>query len=118
MYGPYTDIEGGASSELSYHFESHVPFLTVTELVREIEISHWGNVAVTEDITLKHTGAKLKVLVVVVVVVVAVVFVVVLLVVALLPFPVNVAFEPFLTHLREHFPASTINATLPVSAML
>jgi oligosaccharyltransferase complex subunit alpha (ribophorin I) len=60
-YGPYENVAGDASAELSYHFESKAPFLTVTNIVREIEVSHWGNVAITEDITMQHTGAKLKV---------------------------------------------------------
>jgi len=59
-YGPYEDVKANAFQELAVHFESKAPFLTVTDLSREIEISHWGNVAVTEDITMKHTGAKLK----------------------------------------------------------
>lgn len=60
-YGPYDNVAGNSHQELSYHFESKTPFLTVTELTREIEVSHWGNVAVTEDITMRHSGAKLKV---------------------------------------------------------
>jgi len=33
-------------------------FLTITRLKREIEISHWGNVAVTEHLEMQHDGAK------------------------------------------------------------
>ena len=50
-----------SSSAISVHYESKAQFLTATEVVREIEVSHWGNVAVTEYIELQHTGAKLKV---------------------------------------------------------
>jgi oligosaccharyltransferase complex subunit alpha (ribophorin I) len=61
VYGPYENVAADATSELVYHFESKAPFLTVTNIVREVEVSHWGNVAITEDITMQHTGAKLKV---------------------------------------------------------
>lgn len=30
-------------------------------MVRTIEVSHWGNVAVEETFHIKHTGAQLKV---------------------------------------------------------
>ena len=60
-YGPFDNIAGNSAQELFVHFESKAPFLTVTNLVREIEVSHWGNVAVTENIDLKATGAALKV---------------------------------------------------------
>ncbi len=33
------------------HFEHAQPFATVTELVREIEVSHWGNVYFEEHYT-------------------------------------------------------------------
>jgi oligosaccharyltransferase complex subunit alpha (ribophorin I) len=61
-YGPYENIAAGTFQELSVHFETKTNFLTTLSLVREIEVSHWGNVAVTEDIAVKHTGAALKVL--------------------------------------------------------
>lgn len=34
--------------------------MTVTNLLRHIEISNWGNVAVEETIDIYHSGAKLK----------------------------------------------------------
>jgi len=40
------------------HFENNSPFLTIRSLVREVEISHWGNLAVEETYSLEHTGAK------------------------------------------------------------
>lgn len=45
---------------MSVHFENNAPFLTVEKLIRLIEVSHWGNIAVEETIDLVHTGAKLK----------------------------------------------------------
>jgi oligosaccharyltransferase complex subunit alpha (ribophorin I) len=45
---------------MSIHFENNAPFLTITNLERVIEVSHWGNIAVEETIDLKHSGAALK----------------------------------------------------------
>lgn len=45
---------------LRVHEENNSPFISVTNLVRLIEVSHWGNIAVEEYIDLKHTGANLK----------------------------------------------------------
>lgn len=44
----------------NFHYEYGSPILTVTQLKREVEISHWAaNLAVTEDYALTHNGAKL-----------------------------------------------------------
>ncbi|CAG9839818.1 unnamed protein product [Diabrotica balteata] len=59
-YGPYGEIAAFAVDELSVHYENNAPFLTVVHLDRTIEISHWGNIAVEEQIEIKHTGATLK----------------------------------------------------------
>jgi oligosaccharyltransferase complex subunit alpha (ribophorin I) len=58
VYGPYHDIEAFSSAELSVHFENSKPFLTITKLIREFEISHWGNLAVEERFWVEHGGAK------------------------------------------------------------
>ena len=42
------------------HYENNAPFLVAEKLEREVEVSHWGNVAITDKIWLKHNGAKLK----------------------------------------------------------
>lgn len=59
-YGPYENVKPFEINELSVHFENNSPFLTVTNLVRTIEVSHWGNIAVEETVDLYHYGAKLK----------------------------------------------------------
>jgi len=59
-YGPYEDIAAFSSSDMHVHFENGRPFITVNSLVKEIEISHWGNIAVEESYDLQHDGAKLK----------------------------------------------------------
>ncbi|EDW28408.1 GL19179 [Drosophila persimilis] len=60
ILGPYEDIEALSQQELVVHYENQTPFLTVNTLERTIELSHWGNIAVKEEIQLTHAGAKLK----------------------------------------------------------
>lgn len=59
-YGPHSSLEPFAYSQISIHYDNNSPFLKVTKLTRTIELSHWGNVAVTEVIDIVHHGAKLK----------------------------------------------------------
>ncbi|TMW60421.1 hypothetical protein Poli38472_000463 [Pythium oligandrum] len=61
-YGPYENVEPfvAPSNSLRVHYKNHSPFLTVTNLVKEIEVSMWGRVSVEEVYDLEHTGAKLK----------------------------------------------------------
>lgn len=60
VYGPFGSLEPFAYSQISLHYDNNTPFLKATKLIRTIELSHWGNVAVTEVIDLVHHGAKLK----------------------------------------------------------
>lgn len=60
IYGPHSSLEPFAYSQISLHYDNNSPFLKVTKLTRSIELSHWGNVAVTDVIDLVHHGAKLK----------------------------------------------------------
>ncbi|PNF17111.1 Dolichyl-diphosphooligosaccharide--protein glycosyltransferase subunit 1 [Cryptotermes secundus] len=60
MYGPYENIPPFSIDKMSVHYENNAPFLTITNLERVIEVSHWGNIAVEETIDLKHSGATLK----------------------------------------------------------
>jgi len=59
-YGPYADRAPFSYADLSVHFENNAPFLTVNTYQKDIEISHWGNVAVEETYSLEHSGAQLK----------------------------------------------------------
>uniref|UniRef100_A0A0D6R1Y4 Dolichyl-diphosphooligosaccharide--protein glycosyltransferase subunit 1 n=1 Tax=Araucaria cunninghamii TaxID=56994 RepID=A0A0D6R1Y4_ARACU len=59
-YGPYENLPAFSFSSFIVHFENNQPFAVVKELVREIEISHWGNVQITEHYHLVHGGARLK----------------------------------------------------------
>ena len=58
-YGPYSNVEPFDTTAMRIHFEHPQAVATVTELVREIEVSHWGNVYIEERYTVEHTGAKL-----------------------------------------------------------
>lgn len=60
IYGAYLDVAPFRYSEMHLHFENNKPFITATSLVKEIEVSHWGNVAVEETYSIQHDGAKLK----------------------------------------------------------
>ena len=55
-YGPYNDIVPGAEEEMSVHFENNNPFLIVERMEREVELSMWGNIAVTETIGREAQG--------------------------------------------------------------
>lgn len=59
-YGPYDNLPAFDYSPVVVHFENNYPFAVAEDLVREIEISHWGNVQVTEHYTLVHAGARNK----------------------------------------------------------
>ena len=58
LAGPYEDMLPFTWSELRIHFLLNKPFPVMVRAEREIELSHWGNVYVTEDYHLVHTGAK------------------------------------------------------------
>eukprot|EP00257_Ricinus_communis_P012235 XP_002534147.2 dolichyl-diphosphooligosaccharide--protein glycosyltransferase subunit 1B [Ricinus communis] len=59
-YGPYEDHPPYSFSPIIIHFENNNPFAVVEELVREVEISHWGNLQITEHYKLVHAGARHK----------------------------------------------------------
>lgn len=59
-YGPFEILPPFSFSPVAIHFENNHPFAVAHELLREIEISHWGNVQVTEHYRLVHGGAQNK----------------------------------------------------------
>merc|ERR1712200_90979 len=59
-YGPYNNVAPLSTEDVVVHFENNSPFLSIAPLIRTIEVSHWGNIAVEETIDMYHTGAKLK----------------------------------------------------------
>jgi oligosaccharyltransferase complex subunit alpha (ribophorin I) len=59
--GPYSEAEPFDVGEpLRVHYVNHAAFAKVINCLREIEVSHWGNIAVEEMYDLEHHGAKLK----------------------------------------------------------
>ncbi|XP_001636562.2 dolichyl-diphosphooligosaccharide--protein glycosyltransferase subunit 1 [Nematostella vectensis] len=58
--GPYSDVDAFKQSTLKVHFENNSPFMAVVDMLRIIEVSHWGNIAVEETYHIKHVGAELK----------------------------------------------------------
>ncbi|KAF8405579.1 hypothetical protein HHK36_010486 [Tetracentron sinense] len=59
-YGPYENLPSFSYSPIAVHFENNEPFAVAKQLVREIEISHWGNVQVVEHYDIAHGGAHNK----------------------------------------------------------
>lgn len=63
VFGPYADVGAGPAASLSpltIHYQNNMPFAKATQAIREIEVSHWGNVAFEEFMEVHHAGAKLK----------------------------------------------------------
>lgn len=59
-YGAYSNIAGYSTADVRLHYLNDGPFGTLEWVVREVELSMWGNVAVEEHFELVHTGAKLN----------------------------------------------------------
>ncbi|GIL70757.1 hypothetical protein Vretimale_3842 [Volvox reticuliferus] len=57
-YGKYDLIKPFTVKELSVHFENNKPFKHILTYVKEIEVSHWGNIYVEEKYEIKNAGAK------------------------------------------------------------
>ncbi|KAI0877566.1 Ribophorin I [Hypoxylon argillaceum] len=60
-YGPFPEVPAGASSPVNVRYEFNKPVTHVSQLERDVEVSHWGgNVAFEERYTLLHYGANLS----------------------------------------------------------
>lgn len=59
-FGPYENVNAFEFSPLTIHYENNIPLVEAEHLEREIEISHWGNIYVTENYRIKHAGALHK----------------------------------------------------------
>ncbi|KAI0515201.1 Ribophorin I [Xylaria bambusicola] len=60
-YGPFPEVSAGASSPVKVRYEFNKPVTHVSQLERDIEVSHWGgNIAFEERYTLFHYGANLS----------------------------------------------------------
>ncbi len=58
-YGPYANMAPFSESEMVIHAENNNHMLVVTQLLRVIEVSMWGNIAVEETVDVRHNGAVL-----------------------------------------------------------
>jgi len=59
-YGPFRDRPAFSSGELIVHGENNAPMLVITNLIRVVELSMWGNIAIEETVDVVHKGASLK----------------------------------------------------------
>ena len=59
-YGPYASMDPFSSKKtVRLHFSSLAHFITFDKVEREIEVSHWGNVAIEEVIHARNSGTPL-----------------------------------------------------------
>ncbi|EGG15768.1 dolichyl-diphosphooligosaccharide-protein glycotransferase [Cavenderia fasciculata] len=58
VYGPFRNVAPLAFSSVTVHYENNQPFLRLTNLIKEYEVSHWGNIAVETFYWILHGGAK------------------------------------------------------------
>lgn len=59
-YGPYANMAPFSESEMVIHAENNNHMLVVNQLLRVIELSMWGNIAIEETVDVRHNGALLK----------------------------------------------------------
>ncbi len=57
--GPYSNVAPFTTAPLEVHYKNAFPFLEAASVVREISISHWGNVYFEERYDISHNGAKI-----------------------------------------------------------
>lgn len=57
--GPYSDVAPFTVTPFHIHYENNFPTLEAKTVVREISISHWGNVYFEERYEIAHNGAKI-----------------------------------------------------------
>ena len=57
--GPYNNVAPFSVDPLKIHYNNNFPFLEAGSVVREIAISHWGNVYFEERYDISHNGAKI-----------------------------------------------------------
>jgi oligosaccharyltransferase complex subunit alpha (ribophorin I) len=60
-YGPYGEVPAGAVEPVKVRYEFTKPLIHISELERDVEVSHWGgNVAFEERYTLHNRAANLS----------------------------------------------------------
>eukprot|EP00493_Phyllostaurus_siculus_P027970 UN28318 len=58
-YGTYEGVKPFGFKNVRVHFRNNNAFLTMDNVVRDMEVSHWGNVRVSEFYNIRHDGARL-----------------------------------------------------------
>ena len=59
-YGPYKNVSPYSLNLFECHYLFEYPWLTMTTVFKDVEISHWGNVRIEESYQMKHDGSELK----------------------------------------------------------
>ncbi|VUZ50668.1 unnamed protein product [Hymenolepis diminuta] len=59
IYGPFENVAPFEKRVAKFYYENNSPFLAITSLKRSIEISHWGNIAIENQVSIRNYGAKL-----------------------------------------------------------
>jgi len=58
-FAEYKDLPAKSAEKVYFHYEANIPFVSTHYLFREVEVSHWGNVKVTDNADVRHRGAAL-----------------------------------------------------------
>ncbi|KAM3141428.1 hypothetical protein pb186bvf_006546 [Paramecium bursaria] len=58
-YGPYQDIKPFSHLKTKLHLENNSPLVTFTQAIKTVELSHWGNILIEEQYTLRNEGARI-----------------------------------------------------------
>ncbi|KRW98774.1 hypothetical protein PPERSA_03909 [Pseudocohnilembus persalinus] len=59
-YGVYENIQPYQEGEIKIHFENNTPLAFFKNVTKDIEVSHWGNIAISSYFQLENAGAGLK----------------------------------------------------------
>jgi oligosaccharyltransferase complex subunit alpha (ribophorin I) len=59
-FGPFKDIAPFQFSPLAIHSVNNYPFAKFSTMQREVEVSHWGSIAIEDLYEVQHAGAKLR----------------------------------------------------------
>lgn len=60
MLGPYKDVEQFTFELFVVSFKHADPQVILTEAIRSIQISHWGNIAFEEYFKIENTGPRVS----------------------------------------------------------
>jgi hypothetical protein len=58
-YGPFKNTEAFQENPVRIHFENNFPQCVFEKASKQIEVSHWGNIAIEEKYFIENRGAEL-----------------------------------------------------------